>query len=47
MGTSTQGWVVLAQTSVEALWPVRAAASGREHVGDAVKGCTAAVLGGL
>ena len=46
MRTSPQGWVALAQTSVEALWPVRAAAGRREHVSDAVQGGTAAVLGG-
>mgnify|MGYP003376996746 CR=1 FL=1 len=47
MGTSPQGWVVLAQTSVEALWPVRAAAGGREHVGDAGKGSRSGVLVGV
>ena len=47
MGASPRGWVVLAQASVEALWPVGAAAGCREHVCHAVQGCTAAVLGGM
>ena len=47
MGTSPQGWVVLAQAGIEASWAVRAAAGGGEDVGDEVQRFTAVVLGGL